>query len=103
MYWTLNQTEIWVRESSSGDRLDLVLRTVTPNFDSFEIQIDGAKPIHSPAGAFAWTLHEGENALTVVSVNKFGVRGIPSTLKLARNRPAPSQTTASGSAGSRGS
>jgi hypothetical protein len=85
MYWTLNQSEIWVRESSSADRLDLVLRTVTPNFDFFEIRIDDARPIHSPGGSFSWPLHEGENALSVVTVNKFGVRGIPSTLILARN------------------
>jgi hypothetical protein len=95
MYWTLNLTEIWIRESSSANQLDLVLRTVTPNFDSFEIRIDDAKPIHSPSGSFAWPLHEGENSLSVVTVNKFGVRGIPSALKLIRTEPV--------SAGSRGS
>jgi hypothetical protein len=88
MYWTLNQSEIWVRDSSSADRLDLVLRTVTPNFDSFEIRIDDAAPVHSSGGSFAWPLHDGDNTFSVVTVNKFGVRGIPSNLKLTRMTPS---------------
>ncbi len=97
MYWTLNQSEIWLRETSSAERLDLVLRTVTPNFDSFGIQIDNATPIHSASGSFTWTLHEGYNSLSVVTVNKFGIRGIPSSLKLTRCSLAPSPTAQSGS------
>jgi hypothetical protein len=101
LYWTLNQTEIWIRESSSADRLDLVLRTVTPNFDYFEIRIDDATPIHSSCELFSWLPHDGENALSVVAVNQFGVRGIPSTIKFVRDRFAPCQTTESGTTRSR--
>ena len=98
MYWTLNQTEIWVRDSSSADRLELVLRTVTPNLDFFEVRVDGGRPIQSRGGSFAWTLHDGDNSLSVATVNKFGARGIASTVQLARDRPA-AQTTAAGSRG----
>lgn len=82
LYWTLNQAEIWVRDSSSLERLDLVLKTVTPNFDCFEIRIDQQEPIRSAHEAFAWDLHEGQNSFTVAPVNKFGIRGIPSKIKV---------------------
>jgi hypothetical protein len=95
MYWTLNQTEIWIRESSSANRLELVLKTVTPNFDSFAIQVDKLEPIHSPSGSFVWQLHEGENSLSAVALNKFGVRGNASRIQLRIRRRNPPKKSAS--------
>lgn len=92
LYWTLNQAEIWVRDSSSLERLDLVLKTVTPNFDCFEIRIDQQEPLRSAREAFAWNLHEGENSFTVAPVNKFGVRGIPSKIKVRLASPDLAET-----------
>jgi hypothetical protein len=103
MYWTLNQTEIWIRESSPADRLNLVLRTVTPNFDFFEIRIDDAKPVQSQTGIVEWQLHEGENTISIATVNKFRVRGIPSTIKLCRERLTPSGNITNGATRTAGS
>jgi hypothetical protein len=83
-YWTLNQTEIWVLRSSSPDCLDLVFKTVTPNFDHFEIRVDGEAACDSTSDTFAWRLHEGENALSVVARNQFGIKGIASSIRLRK-------------------
>lgn len=82
LYWTLNQTEIWVREFEGFGEVPLVFKTATPNFDYFEIQIDNREPIRSSSESFTWRLHDGENSFSVVALNKFGIRGIPSRIKL---------------------
>jgi hypothetical protein len=79
--WTLNQTEIWAARPAGADGLRLAFKTVTPNFEHFEIVTDGGRVV-SRSLVFAWQLHPGENTLTVRSVNKFGVGGIPSTARL---------------------
>jgi hypothetical protein len=83
-YWTLNQTEIWVRKSSPPGCLDLVFKTITPNFDHFEIHVDGTETRQSSDDSFEWPLHDGDNSISVRSVNRFGVRGMVSTIQLAR-------------------
>ncbi len=87
-YWTLNQAEIHVergRPSSSPERLPLLFRTVTPNFDAFEVTIDDEPPKVSGSPLFDWRLHPGENSLTVRPLNTFGVAGIASRVVLGKN------------------
>ncbi len=84
-YWTLNQSELWVRpELCSESSLRIVLKTVTPNFDHFELDIDGTDTQKNQQGEFSWNLHDGENHLEVTSVNQFGVRGFPSKVVILR-------------------
>lgn len=80
--WTLNQAEIWTTTVDSGDVLPLYFQTVTPNFSHFELVIDDRKPETIEGFKYAWRLHAGENAVSVRPVNKFGVRGIVSKVRL---------------------
>ena len=82
LYWTLNETEIWVRRASHARRRTLVFRTVTPNFDHFDVTVDGQPSMRMAGEIFEWELHSGTNTLSVASVNKFGVKGIPSAIRL---------------------
>jgi len=81
-YWTLNQAEIWARPTLSN-AIRLAFRTVTPNFEYYEVVVDGGVPIRSEVPEYAWGLHEGTNTLSVRSVNQFGIRGIESHIKLS--------------------
>ncbi len=82
-YWTLNQTEV-LMEADVGQqsKLQLIFKTFTPNFDFFEIELDGVKKIHSIEDNFTWDIHKGSNQLLVRSINKLGVAGIPSSIAL---------------------
>jgi len=78
-YWTLNQTEIWVRkEGNMGSQASLAFKTFTPNFKHFEIIIDDAKKVISTEPLYVWDLNPGRNTLSVRSVNQSGVPGIQS-------------------------
>ncbi len=84
-YWTLNQVEIHAKKRSQQTThgvLSLLFRTVTPNFDAFEIIVDDGDPIVRTTPEHDWNLHEGENSLTVRPINKAGVSGIPSKVVL---------------------
>ena len=82
LYWILNETEIWVRGTSPARRPTLVFRTVSPNFDHFEVTIDGQRSMRLAGETLEWALHSGTNTLSIASVNKFGVKGIPSAIGL---------------------
>jgi hypothetical protein len=82
LYWTLNETEIWVRRSSPVDKPLLVFRTVTPNFSHFEVAVDGVPPKRVVGNTCEWALHPGANTLSVASVNHLGIHGRASSLRL---------------------
>lgn len=79
--WTLNQAEVLVC-GPVDDAVDVVFRTVTPNFKCFEIIIDGQYVNQSERPEYRWQLHNGSNVLTVTPINQFGIRGAESLLKL---------------------
>jgi hypothetical protein len=81
-YWTLNQAAIRTAPRP-GRALALAFDTVTPNFNWFEVVVDGGAPCQSAAPSFEWRLHEGMNTLVVRAVNHFGVRGAPSVVRLS--------------------
>jgi hypothetical protein len=57
-----------------GSHLRARFKTLTPNFKTFMVRIDGGA--WKPAGdALGWNLHEGSNRLEAKSVNMFGVEG----------------------------
>jgi hypothetical protein len=80
-YWTLNQTEVLADRGFDGG-LKLAFDTVTPNFDHFEVLANGSLTTQSTT-AFTWRLRDGVNDLTVRSVNKFGLKGIDSRLRVS--------------------
>lgn len=86
-YWTLNQAELYVR-SWDGDSLELAIDTVTPNFQVFEIVLDGQEARKHPSSFFRWPLHPGKNTLTVRPINQMGVEGIESKAELILTKPS---------------
>ena len=76
-YPTLNRTRIYLQATDTPGALRVDLETVTPNFDHYLIQVDGGA-WEAGQAPFDWVLHEGENTLSVKSVNRFGREGVAS-------------------------
>jgi hypothetical protein len=71
-YFPIGQAELTLRERSG--EIVVALKTLTPNFQRYEIQIEGSG--WKPAGdEFEWTIHPGTNHLEARTLNKFGVTG----------------------------
>jgi hypothetical protein len=66
---------------SENGKISAALKTFTPNFKAFEIQIDGAGWKTSDR-TFTWNTHAGLNRLEARTVNMFGVTGPTSTAEL---------------------
>jgi len=80
-YWTLNQAQIFLVTGNQKDNLNVLLDTETPNFEKFQIRIDGKEWKDSPA-EFIWKLHSGENTIEAKPINKFQKDGIVSKIKI---------------------
>jgi hypothetical protein len=63
-------------------KITVTLKTFTPNFKRYEIQVDGAG-WKMCDDTFVWDTHPGLNRLEARTINKFGVPGPPSTAELA--------------------
>jgi hypothetical protein len=85
MYWSLNQVEIRLEIDVNKERsieLAVYLKTITPNFDRFEVSMDGLPAISQRSSRLIWPLRAGTNTLMVQSVNTFGIKGPPSVLHI---------------------
>lgn len=85
LYWPLNHVE--VRLGVTGDKkvpADVIvyLKTITPNFDRFEVRIDNLPSFSHRSSRLTWKLRPGLNVWTVRAVNGFGVGGLPSRLEV---------------------
>lgn len=80
LYFPINQAALTLLPE--GRNLKVAIRTLTPNFETFRVRVDGKKWADSK-DAFAWTLHEGENRLEARSVNTSGIEGPVSTVVLS--------------------
>ncbi len=80
-YWTLNQTEIYFRRIDDST-LELLLKTVTPNFKSWVVTVDGSNEFELDKQIYDWKLHKGYNSFNVKSLNLYGVDGIESTISI---------------------
>ena len=75
----LNQAALTLTPAD-GPTIKVTVDTCTPNFANYKARVDGhAWQSAVPA---TWPLHAGTNTLEVVSVNKFGVEGVPSKVVL---------------------
>ena len=71
-YFPLGQAALGMQVK--GDRLQVTLKTMTPNFARFESRMDhGAW--NSIDEEFAWSPRAGTNRLEVRTINRFGVEG----------------------------
>lgn len=66
---------------ADNGRLRVGLKTLTPNFKSYEVEIDSGG-WNVTDDTFIWNVHEGQNRLKARTVNKFGVTGPISTAVL---------------------
>ena len=82
--WPLNEVAVTVRKVSLPGEpvvLEAAFKTLTPSFDRYSLDIDGAS-VDITDDRWVWQLHSGVNSLTVATVNKAGRRGFPSEFVL---------------------
>ena len=68
--------------SVESGKLNVTLKTLTPNFSRYEIRTDSGG-WQATAGKFQWNIHTGANRLEARTVNAFGATGSLSTAELA--------------------
>ena len=78
--WTLNEAHIILEATATPGELRVMLDTVTPSFESFEVNLDGAGWNRSPA-EFAWKLKSGDNRLEARATNIAGRPGSTSLIQ----------------------
>jgi len=79
-YFPINQAALTLAADSR--QLIATLKTLTPNFARYQVQID--REGWNPSGdRFVWRIHRGANRLEARVVNKFGVIGPVSTAEVA--------------------
>lgn len=83
-HWTLNQTAIYLQQGQTHDTLEVLLDTVTPNFETYLVQSDDSEWIEK-SEAFTWNLHIGKNTLRAKTRNAFGILGIESFVSVKIN------------------
>ena len=77
--WTLNQTEIYLQVGPELNTLEVLLDTVTPNFDTYLVQIDDGE-WEEKAERFVWSTSPGTHTLRAKTRNAFGLEGIESAV-----------------------
>jgi hypothetical protein len=80
-HWTLNQTVIHLQQGENLNTLDVLLDTVTPNFETYLAQFDDGDWTEQ-SEAFVWNLHKGQNTLRAKTRNVFGRLGIESSVRV---------------------
>jgi transglutaminase-like putative cysteine protease len=79
--WTLNQVRFGLAYGNRAMAMNVKLATVTPNFDTFLVSLDGKG--WTPSGSeLVWDLHSGANRLDMRVRNTAGVLGSLSTVTL---------------------
>ena len=78
LYWDVDRTRIHL-QAGGGAELRVDLEAVCPNFERFEVRVDGGGWEPREA-AFAWPLHTGENRLEARAVNAMGRAGAVSSV-----------------------
>ncbi|MFC1508732.1 transglutaminase-like domain-containing protein [Candidatus Omnitrophota bacterium] len=83
MWPDLNLVHVDMTSGFGNDRLYLRFETYTPNFKSFEVDVDdtGWKEVGE---RWTWLLQSGRNTMRVRAVNKLGAKGKPSTFIIDR-------------------
>ena len=78
-YFPIGQAALGLRTEDGSLRVEL--STLTPNFERFEVRIDGGgwRPSEE---SFRWDVHPGSNRLEARTLNRFGIEGPVSTAEL---------------------
>jgi hypothetical protein len=80
--WTINQVRWAAAPVAEEGSIRLTLGTVTPDFDTFLVSIDGGEWQPS-ADTLDWRLHAGRNRIEMRVRNRAGIRGRLSWLEVA--------------------
>jgi len=83
--WTINQVRFDASAGRDAGQLTVRMGTVTPNFSTFLVNVNGQGWKPSDA-SFVWTLREGVNRLEMRVRNTAGVEGPVSVLELEYRR-----------------
>lgn len=78
-YFPIDQANVSLRPAKDG--LIIELKTLTPNFKTFQIK-NGESDWQDCGESFSWQLHPGRNRLEARSVNAFGVTGPASLVEV---------------------
>jgi len=88
-YPTLNRVRFTATYGDTEGEVLVKMTTQTPNFDTYEVNINDSGWSASPA-EFTWTLFpSGLNKLEMRAKNKFGLEGVPSKLEVLYHYRAP--------------
>jgi hypothetical protein len=82
MYPPLNITTFYLEKIENNIGFNVFLNTFTPNFSHFIVNIDEKEKKIESDDSISWMLHKDKNHFNVVSVNKFGVKGVNSYITL---------------------
>lgn len=78
-YFPIGQAAVSLKVE--GNRVEVTLRTLTPNFKEYRVRLDGGEWKPS-ADSFLWPQRPGANRLEARTVNQFGVEGPVSTVEI---------------------
>lgn len=81
--WTLNQVRWSATAGKAEGTVEVTMGTVTPDFDSFLVSVDGG-PWRKAGATFAWKVSAGSNRLEMRVRNRGGVLGCVSHLEVER-------------------
>ncbi len=84
-YFPIGQATPILRAEEGGIRVEL--KTLTPNFEGFEIRIDGGE-WRAAERSFRWDVRPGRNRLEARTLNRFGIHGPVSTVEVELRRIA---------------
>ena len=71
-YFPIGQAALTL--TADGQQLRASFKTLTPNFKTYRVRIDGGAWQPSP-DSVAWPIHPGKNVLEAETANQFGVEG----------------------------
>jgi len=80
-YFPIGQAALTL--TADGNQLRASFKTLTPNFKTYRVRIDGGGWESSP-DSLAWQIHSGKNLLEAQTVNQFGVAGPISTAEVVQ-------------------
>ncbi|WP_425616561.1 transglutaminase-like domain-containing protein [Anatilimnocola sp. NA78] len=79
----INQTHLWLEQQEKPGEVSVRLTHNMPSFAHFVLQLDEGPEKILKGSDFTWSLRSGENRWQARAVNKFGLRGPASWIKVS--------------------
>jgi len=79
----INQTQLWLEQKEKPGEVSVQLTHNMPSFDHFVVQQDEGADQAIKGNDFTWSLQPGNNRLQARAVNKLGLAGPPSWIKVS--------------------